>query len=103
VPKLATVPAAHLDDLVGRVRAANPTAPLGVFILCSAGHDPLTRAMSDALGDGFLGGFFGDAAKVAASLEALGAVGIERVQVSPFTEASFPALAAHLFPDDPVR
>jgi alkanesulfonate monooxygenase SsuD/methylene tetrahydromethanopterin reductase-like flavin-dependent oxidoreductase (luciferase family) len=95
---MAAIPRSHLSDLVAKVRAVNPTVPLGVFILCSVGDDPMTRGIAAALGDSFLGGFFGDPAKVAASMHRLAEDGISRVQVSPFTDASFDLLAAELWP-----
>jgi len=94
--KLASIPRSHLDDLVTKVRAVNATVPLSVFILCSVGDDARTRAVESMLGDSFLGGFFGDAAKVADSMHALADAGISRVQVSPFTEQSFELLASRL-------
>ena len=98
IAALANVPRSHLDDLVAKVRAVNPTVPLGVFILCGAGDDPTTTAVSAALGDSFLGSFFGDPAKVADSVRSLAAHGITRVQLSPFTDAAFPLLAKELLP-----
>jgi hypothetical protein len=68
LPKLADIPRQHLLDLVARVRAVNETAPLGVFILCSVGDDEMTRTTEKLLGDSFLGGFYGSAAKVADSM-----------------------------------
>ena len=97
LPKLAAVPRRHLDDLVARVRAVNEAAPLGVFILCGAGDDEMTRGVEAMLGDSFLGGFFGAPAKVADSMRALADAGVERVQVSPFSDESFALLAAELF------
>lgn len=97
---LAAIPRSHLDDLVAKVRARNATAPLSVFILCSAGDDERTRAVETMLGDSFLGGFFGSPAKVAASMMALAAAGITRVQVSPFSNASFPLLAQEIWATD---
>lgn len=93
VSQLRSIPRSHLDDLVAKVRAVNPMVPLGVFILCSAGADPRTRALSDMLGDSFLGGFFGEPAKVADSIRSLAAHGITRVQVSPFNDDTFSMLA----------
>lgn len=94
---MAAIPRSHVADLVAKVRAVNPDVPLGVFALCSAGTDARTRATADALGDSFLGGFFGEPAKVADTMHSLAELGIGRVQVSPFTEASFELLAAELF------
>lgn len=94
---MAAIPRSHLADLVAKVRAVNPDVPLGVFALCAAGSDARTRATADALGDSFLGGFFGEPAKVADTMRSLAELGIGRVQVSPFSEASFELLAADLF------
>ena len=97
LPAMATVPESHLHDLVARIREVNPTVPLSVFILCAVGNDERTKAIEGMLGDSFLGGFYGPAAKVAESMFALEAAGVDRVEVSPFTETSFAALAEHLF------
>lgn len=94
---LSGIPRSHLDDLVSKVRAVNPTVPLGAFILCAAGTDRLTKSMAAMVGNTFLGGFFGEPAKVADSLLALADVGLDRVQVSPIDDASFELLAPHLF------
>ena len=85
---LAAIPRTHVDDLVARVRAVNPIVPLGIFILCSVGDDERTCAVERALGDSFMGGFFGSAPKVAKSLAKLEASGIGRIQVSPFANSS---------------
>lgn len=97
LPAMATVPESHLHDLVARIREVNPTVPLSVFILCAVGNDERTKAIEQMLGDSFLGGFYGSAAKVAESMFALESAGVDRVEVSPFTESSFAALAPHLF------
>lgn len=96
VAALGTVPRAHLDELVAKVRRVNPTVPLGVFVICSVGTDERTRAMEELLGDSFMGGFFGAPQKAAAALAALEDAGVERVQVSPFSDATFELLAPHL-------
>jgi hypothetical protein len=82
---------------VQQVRAVNPTVPLSVFILCSVGDDARTTAVEKMLGDSFLGGFYGSAAKVSESMFRLAEAGIDRVEVSPFTEGSFATLATKLF------
>lgn len=97
LPAMTTVPESHLHDLVARIRDVNPTVPLSVFILCSVGTDDRTKAVENMLGDSFLGGFYGSANKVADSMFRLADAGIDRVEVSPFTEASFATLAPHLF------
>lgn len=94
---MASVPESHLHDLVRRIRDVNATVPLSVFILCSAGDDERTKGVEALLGDSFLGGFYGAPGKVAASMMKLADAGIDRIEVSPFTEASFSALARELF------
>ena len=95
--ELAAIPQQHLMDLVDKVRAVNTTVPLGVFILCGVGTDRRTTAIEAMLGDSYLGGFFGEPAKVAHSMMALADAGIDRVQISPFDDASFALLSPHLF------
>ena len=97
LPAMATIPESHLYDLVQQVRTVNPTVPLSVFILCSVGDDARTKAVENMLGDSFLGGFYGSAAKVSESMFRLAEAGIDRVEVSPFTESSFATLATKLF------
>ena len=97
LPAMATIPESHLYDLVQQVREVNPTVPLSVFILCSVGDDARTAAVENMLGDSFLGGFYGSAAKVSESMFRLAEAGIDRVEVSPFTESSFANLATKLF------
>jgi alkanesulfonate monooxygenase SsuD/methylene tetrahydromethanopterin reductase-like flavin-dependent oxidoreductase (luciferase family) len=96
VAAMASIPRQHLDDLVARVREVNPTVPLGVFVICSAGTDDRTRAAEDLLGESFMGGFFGAPEKVAASIAGLESAGVTRVQLSPFSDVSFELLAPHL-------
>jgi alkanesulfonate monooxygenase SsuD/methylene tetrahydromethanopterin reductase-like flavin-dependent oxidoreductase (luciferase family) len=96
VAALATIPRTHLVELVDRVRQVNPTVPLGVFVLCGVGTDARTRAAEELLGESFMGGFFGSAEKVAASIADLESAGVDRVQLSPFADAAFELLAPHL-------
>jgi alkanesulfonate monooxygenase SsuD/methylene tetrahydromethanopterin reductase-like flavin-dependent oxidoreductase (luciferase family) len=93
---LAAIPRSHLDELVAAVRAVNETAPLGVFVMCSVADDERTREWADRLDGTFMGGFFGEPAKVAGRLHELADTGISRAQVSPFSDASFELLAPHL-------
>lgn len=97
LPAMASVPENHLHDLVRRIRDVNPSVPLSVFILCSAGNDERSKGVEALLGDSFLGGFFGAPGKVAASMMKLADAGVDRIEVSPFTEASFALLAHELF------
>jgi hypothetical protein len=94
--KMAEIPKQHLVDLIAKTRAVNPHVPLGVFLLCSVGDDPRTKMFEKVLGDSWLGGFFGSAAKVADSIRSLEELGITRSQLSPFTDESVPLLAAEL-------
>jgi alkanesulfonate monooxygenase SsuD/methylene tetrahydromethanopterin reductase-like flavin-dependent oxidoreductase (luciferase family) len=93
---LAGVERAHLDALLQRIRDVNPTAPLGLLVLCNIGEDERTRAYEDQMVGSFLGEFFGPPKKVADSLFRLEDLGISRVQISPFTESSFDQLAPYL-------
>jgi Luciferase-like monooxygenase len=97
VAALGTIPRSHLDELVGRVREVNPTVPIGAFVLCGVGSDPRTKSIEALLAGTFVGGFFGESAKVAESMFALADAGIDRVQVSPFNDDAFGLLAPHLF------
>src|SRR5262245_48913774 len=93
---LARVERAELDVLLRRVRDVNPTAPLGLLVLCNIGDDERTRAYEDQMSGSFLGEFFGPPEKVSDSLLRLEDLGISRVQISPFIESSFEQLARHL-------
>ena len=92
-----TIPRSHVDDLVAKVRAVNPTVAIGAFILCAAGTDKTATSTASMLGHSFLGSFFGEPAKVVDSRRSLADAGLDRVQVSPLDEASFALLAAELF------
>jgi alkanesulfonate monooxygenase SsuD/methylene tetrahydromethanopterin reductase-like flavin-dependent oxidoreductase (luciferase family) len=93
---LAAIPRSHLDELVAEVRAVNETAPLGMFVMCSVADDERTREWAERLDGTFMGSFFGDPAEVARRLQELADAGVSRVQVSPFSDASFELLAPHL-------
>jgi alkanesulfonate monooxygenase SsuD/methylene tetrahydromethanopterin reductase-like flavin-dependent oxidoreductase (luciferase family) len=93
---LAAISRSHLDELVERVREVNASAPLGVFAMCSVADDERTRDWAQRLDGTFMGGFFGEPPKVAATMYELADAGISRVQVSPFSDASFELLAPHL-------
>ena len=93
---LAAIPRSHLDQLVAKVREVNETAPLSVFAMCSVAGDERTRELTKRLDGTFIGGFFGEPAKVAATMHGLADAGISRVQVGPTGDASFELLAPHL-------
>lgn len=86
----------HVAGLVEQARRANPDAPLGIFILCAVGSDERAGQLAETLEGTFMGGFFGAAPKVAASMLGLADLGLERVQVSPFDDSAFEQLAAEL-------
>ena len=96
VSKLGSIPRAHLEAQIAKVRAVAPDVPLAVFILCGVGSDERTQMVADLLEGTWFGGFFGEAGKVAESMLTLEEIGISRVQVSPFGDASFAPLAAAL-------
>ena len=93
---LARVERTELDALVRGVRAVNPTAPLGMLVLCNVGDDERTRAYEEQMRGSFLGGFFGPPEKVADALRELEELGLSRVQITPFFESSFELLAPYL-------
>jgi alkanesulfonate monooxygenase SsuD/methylene tetrahydromethanopterin reductase-like flavin-dependent oxidoreductase (luciferase family) len=96
VDALGAITRSHLEALVAKVREVNETAPLGVFAMCSAADDERTREWAQRLDGTFMGGFFGEPAKVAATLHGLADARISRAQVSPFSDDSFELLAPHL-------
>jgi alkanesulfonate monooxygenase SsuD/methylene tetrahydromethanopterin reductase-like flavin-dependent oxidoreductase (luciferase family) len=95
---IGTIARSHLADMVKRVRDVNPTAPLGMFCFCSATDDARTRAVRAAMpDDAYYRGFFStDASEVADTIWDLQELGITRATVSPFSDASFPALMEQL-------
>jgi alkanesulfonate monooxygenase SsuD/methylene tetrahydromethanopterin reductase-like flavin-dependent oxidoreductase (luciferase family) len=93
---LATIPKSRLVELLARVRDVNPTVPVGLFVLCSIGEDDATRDYENRLAGSFHGEFFGEPKRVADALHGLADLGIDRVQISPFTETSFEELAPFL-------
>lgn len=70
--------------------------PVGRFHALTEPTEVAVRAVAKLLEGTWFGGFFGEPAKVAESLERLAEIGIERAQVSPFGDESFPSLAEHL-------
>ena len=94
---LAGIPRSHVSDLVAKVREVNEHVPLGLFVLCSVGDDARTKAVAEMLDGTFLGGFYGEAAKVAEHVQGLADLGISRAQLSPFNDEGFELLAPHLF------
>lgn len=93
---LATVQADDLRELVADVRAANPSAPLGMFALVAVGDSPEVRRRQEILGDSLYGGFVGAANEVAENLLSLEMLGISRVQLTESAPGSIEALASLL-------
>ena len=90
--------------LVGFLGTINPSAgdagvlvPLEHAMLAqNVADDERTREWAERLDGTFMGSFFGDPAEVAGRLHELANAGVSRVQVSPFSDASFELLAPHL-------
>ena len=79
-----------------RVRRINPSIPIGIFILTGAGDDPVIEGLKKNLAGGYLSRFMGNPADVAAALQDLGEMGIDRVQLTQLAPGSHSALANHL-------
>jgi alkanesulfonate monooxygenase SsuD/methylene tetrahydromethanopterin reductase-like flavin-dependent oxidoreductase (luciferase family) len=94
---LATIPDAHLAEMVARVRAIRPDIDIGMFVLCNVGDDSRTRHLHDALEGSLYGRFFGPVEHVADGLAWLADQGISRAQISPFDDTTFDHLAPLLF------
>lgn len=90
---LAAIDRDHVARLADAVRAVRPDVPLSLFVLCSAGTDARTAAISRALSGSFIGGFFGEPAQVAEHVRSLAELGLDRVQLSPFSDDAWPLLA----------
>jgi alkanesulfonate monooxygenase SsuD/methylene tetrahydromethanopterin reductase-like flavin-dependent oxidoreductase (luciferase family) len=86
----------HLDSLIEQVRAIRPDVPLGMFLQVGVGDHPRLAQLAEMLGDSWMGTFIGTPEKVAESLLALEARGIERVQLTPYSPETFELLAPHL-------
>ncbi len=93
---MGTVTEDEIRRNVERVRAVSATVPIGIFMLVAAGDDPRVAAVKTALGDGYLGRFLGDPAGVADALHGLGALGIDRVQLTELAPGTHTLLAKHL-------
>ena len=97
---LAIMPSVTEDevrDQVGRVRAVDPDIPIGIFILTAVGDDPATRQLQSVIARGYLSRFMGEPGPVAEALGGLGALGIDRVQLTELVPGSHDRLAPHLF------
>ncbi len=90
---MATVTEDEVKASIDRVRTVSADTPIGIFILTAAGDNDLVAGMKAAMGNGFLANFMGQAEDVASALEHLGALGIDRVQLTEFVPGSHEALA----------
>ncbi|MBO6557389.1 MAG: LLM class flavin-dependent oxidoreductase [Pseudomonadales bacterium] len=90
---MATVTEDEVRQNIDRVRAVSDDIPIGIFLLIAAGENEVVSQMKAAMGNGYLGNFMGHPEDVAASLEQLGAWGIERVQLTEFVPDSHDQLA----------
>ena len=93
---MATVTEDEIKQNVERARNTVPDIPLGIFILTSAGDSPAVNSMKAAFGNGYLANFHGHPDDVSRSLESLGDIGIDRVQLTELIPGSHDALAGHL-------
>jgi alkanesulfonate monooxygenase SsuD/methylene tetrahydromethanopterin reductase-like flavin-dependent oxidoreductase (luciferase family) len=96
---LATMPSVTEDEVrgqVARVRAVDPDIPIGIFILTAVGDDPATRQLRSVIAPGYLSRFVGEPAAVAEALAGLGALGIDRVQLTELVPGSHDRLAPYL-------
>lgn len=90
---MATVTEDEVRQNIDRIRAVSDDIPIGIFLLIAAGENEVVSQMKAAMGNGYLGNFMGHPEDVAASLEQLGAWGIERVQLTEFVPDSHDQLA----------
>ncbi len=90
---MATVTEDEVRQNIDRVRAVSDDIPIGIFLLVAAGENEVVSQMKAAMGNGYLGNFMGHPEDVAASLEQLGELGIERVQLTEFVPDSHDQLA----------
>ena len=93
---MATVSEDELKQNIARVRQVNGSIPIGVFLLVAAGESDAVSNIKQSMGNGYLGNFMGHPESVAAALESLTDIGIDRVQLTEFTPESHGALAPYL-------
>lgn len=93
---LAGIDRDHLARLVEAVRAVRTDIPIGVFVMAGCGDHLRIDALRTSLGDGLMGSFVGEAEAVAERLAGLADLGVDRVQLTPFTPGTIEALAPHL-------
>jgi alkanesulfonate monooxygenase SsuD/methylene tetrahydromethanopterin reductase-like flavin-dependent oxidoreductase (luciferase family) len=97
-----TITEDEVRDAAARVRRIRPDLPLNTFVLIAAGDDDFVGAMRRMLGNCFLARFVGQPADVAQALFDLQDLGIERVQLTPFTAGSLEAIGPHLLLEGPA-
>lgn len=94
---LASVRDQDLVDMIKLVRSIDPDIGIGMFVLCNAGDDALTRSMADTLSNSLYGRFYGEPARVVDGLAWLAELGISRCQLSPVHDACLDDLASLLY------
>ena len=93
IPVMATVTIDEVRRNIDRVKAVSGEIPIGIFILTSAGSDPMVRNFKEMFGTGFLSNFHGHPEAVAAALKGLSEIGIDRVQLTELVPGTQAALA----------
>lgn len=96
IPVMATVTFDEVKQNIDLIKNVAPDVPIGIFILTSAGEDPMAQNFKDMFGDGFLGNFHGHPEDVAAALTGLADMGIDRVQLTEMLAGTQEALAPAL-------
>lgn len=88
-----------LDELRRRIeiaRAASPTVKIGVGVFVAAGVDDDVRRLSELAGDGIQSRLIGEPGAVADGLRELDGLEIDRVGMTPMTDATAVALGPEL-------
>jgi alkanesulfonate monooxygenase SsuD/methylene tetrahydromethanopterin reductase-like flavin-dependent oxidoreductase (luciferase family) len=93
---LASVTVDELRGMVDEVRNVRADIPVGLFLLIAVGDDAAIAPIRSILGDNLCGRFVGSPSEVAENLNALGDLGISRVQVTEFLPGSIANLATAL-------
>ena len=95
---MATITPDEIKKSADLARAAKPDVPLGIFLLIGVGDTEPVKQMKASMGNNFASRFFGNAAEVAQALDALTAMGIDRVQLTELIPGSHQQLASALLP-----
>jgi alkanesulfonate monooxygenase SsuD/methylene tetrahydromethanopterin reductase-like flavin-dependent oxidoreductase (luciferase family) len=95
----ATIGAITHEDLqrqIEQVRAVQPTAPIGLFVL-AATSGPRVELLQQLWGAQLYGGFVGHPEKVVTNFRRLEEMGISRIEISPMDPDTASSLAPYLF------